>query len=281
MLQIQECARRLARPAVVQAIVVSAAATAIAGSIARPVVAATPAQGGNTACQVNGKLIVPTVDANHTYGWAFVTNFDHAASPAAVTTCLVERFYGQPPWQTQYTVAQHCTVVNNVASPQVRFGNGVAPFDGNAYLSCTLPVPETRPALFWIRANASLANGSQAHTFLAGNGLASGISVTAQTGTTSAQPLTMTSQYSTFQFSHSATLAWGSFTQYGSRMDRQSATTFGGRHKIGANVYGPTTGNTNLILPAGFSFTIGAPGQPYTLDWLVIDPTPSNCCSPG
>jgi hypothetical protein len=280
MLQIQDRAQRFARAVVAQAVVISAVATVTIGSPASQAVAALPAQGGNNACRVNGQVIVPTVDAAHVYGWAFAANFDHPASATTVTTCLAERYWPQKPWQTQYTIAtSHCAVVNNIASPQIQLGNGVAPFDGNAYLSCALPVPATLPSLFWIRALATLPNASQGYTFLSGNGVASGISVTAQTGTSCGAPtpslVTMNSQYLGFRFSHTAGPGCGSATEYGSRMIRESTATYSGWHKIGAIIYGPTTGSTNLTLPANFSFNIGATGQPYTLDWLLIDPTPA------
>lgn len=266
MFQLSIRAQKFARLAIAYAIAISA--TAAASSHIGMATAAPLAQGGSGACKLNGQLIVPQVDAVHTYGWAFLANFDHPAS-LSVTTCLAERFFGQP---TQYTVANHCTVNNNTAS--VQFGNGVAPFDGNAYLSCSLPVSATVPSLFWMRANMIPNAAAQAYTFLSSNSA----TVTAQTDATCA--LTMNSRYTlrrangsvtSFPFAHSATVTCGSFVEVGSRIVPASL----GGHKIGASVFGPSSGTGRLELPRNYGFNIGATGEPYTLDWLLIDPTPA------
>ena len=138
------------------------------------------AQNGSAACKINGKLVVPIVDPTHTYGWSFVANFDHAPSATNVRTCLAERYFGLP---ATYTVANHCTVMNNIASPPVQFGNGSASFDGNAYLSCTIPVPQSFPDVFFARVRmiplaASIGlPGIKSYTFLSSNNA----TVTAQT----------------------------------------------------------------------------------------------------
>lgn len=237
---------------------------------------ATPAQAGANACKADGKLIVPAVDANHTYGWSFVANFDHTASPAIVTTCLAERWYSTQPFDTKYTVMQHCQVENNVGVPQALFGNGLARFDGNAYLSCMLPVPETWPDLFWVRVRTSLPSASQGYTFLSS---AANISFTGQTDAVCG--LTLNSVYKSFTFSHMASTVCGTSMVFGSRVMRNGQNMQTGAHRIDAVFYGPVTGGGTLILPANFTFNIGAIGQVYALDWLVIDPTPSRCCSPN
>jgi hypothetical protein len=256
-----------------QAVAIWATAAISLGSQAGQVAAAPPAQGGNNACRVDGQLVVPVVDAVRTYGWAFVANFDHPASETVVTTCLAERTWPQQPWQTKYTVANHCTVMNNTASPPIKFGNGVAPFDGNAYLSCSVPVPGTYPDIFFARARL-IPMAAQTYTFLS----SSNATVMAQTDAACA--LTMNSQYTlrlpngsstSFPFAHSATVTCGNSIEVGSRVVPASL----GGHKIGASFFGPSSGTGRLNIPANYGFNIGAAGQPYTLDWLFIDPTPA------
>jgi hypothetical protein len=87
--------------------------------------------------------------------------------------------------------------------------------------------------------------------------------------------------YPSISFAHSAAGACGAYTAYGSQLIRASANVLEGRHKIGPVTYGPVTGGGAFSLPANFTFDIGAIGQSFTLDWLVIDPTPTRCCSPG
>jgi hypothetical protein len=114
---------------------------------------------------------------------------------------------------------------------------------------------------------------AQTYTFLS----SSSATVTAQTDAACA--LTMNSQYTlrlangsvtSFPFAHSASVACGSFIEVGSRVVPASL----GGHKIGASFFGPSSGTGRLQIPKNYSFNIGAAGQPYTLDWLLIDPTP-------
>jgi hypothetical protein len=268
----KNCARRLLAllTAFTSALMINSPSgnSAVARDISQPV---------NMACRYAGTLIVPQVDKNHPYGWGFVVNFDHSGSQTAVTTCLATRNYPQEPWQTTYTVAEHCTVLNNTAG--VVFGNGTAPFDGNAKLSCIVPVPATIPTLFWTRVNVRLPAASQRYTLLKSVGLSAGITLTAQTDPTCEQIAT-TSVYPGFQFTNSAAASCGGFVDLGSRVTRSGINSREGYHRIGANLYGPTTGSGFLQIPANFRFEIDAAGQPYTLDWFVIDPTPTKCCSP-
>jgi hypothetical protein len=189
---------------------------------------------------------------------------------------LAERNYPQEPWQVKYTVSTtQCTIVNNTAAPQAQFGNGVAVFNGNASIACTLPVPGTIPELFWVKARL-MTSTSQSYTFLS----SANVTVTAQTDAACA--LTMNSLYTlpnAFQFSHGSPTTCGSYVEVGSRLTRAQANAKGS-HKIGSTLFGPVSTNGNLNLPGNYSFSIGAAGQPYTLDWLEIDPTPSRCCSP-
>lgn len=246
-------------------------ATLSAGPL--PVSAGNPGQANNGACDYNGTLIVPAVDASHPFGWGFVANFDHARSTSAVTTCLAERFYGQTPAQTRYTVAEHCRILNT-ANP-VPIGDGYARFDGNTVLLCNLPVPVTYPDLFWIRANANFPNASQSYTLLESNEA----SFTASTSATC--QLTLNSRYGVFSFNHSETSSCGKFIDIGSRLKRETQTSFSGAHKFGKNIRGPVMTQNGFSVPANYTFTIGAAGQSFVLDWFVIDPVPSRCCSPG
>jgi hypothetical protein len=260
-------------------VTLAAACAALVVAAPRQSALAAPQHSAPTACRYNGVALVPEVSPGHTYGWGLVVNFDHAPSATAVRTCLAERVIGQLPNQTRYTVGQQCAIVNNSANPPVRLGDGLAVFDGNLRLSCTLTVPATAPDLFWIKTRALLPNPSQSYTFLSGAGLSSGSSFTAQTDASCG--LTLTSRYAQFQFNSTFPSGCGVMTEYGSRVAPASPTTQLGSHKVGATVSPQSTGNGNLVLPAGFSFDIGAAGQPFTLDWLIIDPTPAKCCSPN
>lgn len=257
------------------ALIIAVGAIAVASVVpsAQIVSAGNAAQAGNNACIYNGTLIVPAVDAAHPYGWGFVANFDHSESTTAITTCLAERFHGQLPSQTRYTVASHCRILDNKAS--IPIGGGFARLDGNAVISCELPVPETLPDLFWIRAGVYFPNASQAYTILASD------EVTFAASTDARCALTLSSRYHTFSFEHSGSATCGKLMDIGTRLRRESGSRFNGSHKIGKSILGPVTNNDGLSLPAGFTFTIGAAGQPYTLDWFAIDPVPSRCCSPG
>jgi hypothetical protein len=241
-------------------------------------VAAAPARVGPTACQYDGIPLIPKVDVNHAYGWGFVANFDHAPSGTLVTTCLAERYYGQAPWQTTYTVSNtHCVIVGN--GGPLSIGGGSAPFNGNFRLACTLPVPATTPALFWIKARAALNAPSSAYTFVSGTGAGAGHTFSAATDAACA--VTLSSAYRSISYSHSASGACGALNDFGSNVARTGTNSVEGRHKIGAAVFGPATSSGTFNLPANFTFDIGAIGQNFTLDWLVIDPTPTRCCSPG
>jgi hypothetical protein len=233
-------------------------------------VARTPAQSANSACMVNGKLIAPKVDNAHTYGWAFVANFDQAASTTQVRTCLAERELGLP---TQYRVENnHCAVTNNTANAQ--FGGGVANFDGNAYLVCSISVRSTRPTQFWVRANVIPNAVVQSYTFLS----SSVVNVTANTGSScSFRP---SSQYTllgggSLSFTDIAAATCGSYVDIGSRLNGSGVNTSNGWHVVSGTNYSQVSAMGRLELPATFAFNIGAAGQPYTMDWLVIDPTPS------
>jgi hypothetical protein len=263
---------------VVQGIAVAAAAVTV-GTPAHQAAAAPPAQGGNAACRADGQLIVPVVDAVHTYGWAFVANFDHAPSATTVTTCLVERTWlagPGTPGPVEFTIGTgECTVMNNVAAPPAQFGNGIAAFDGNAYLSCTLPVPATVPSIFWVRARLIPSAALQTHTLLAST------PVTFMAQSASNCTLRLTSAYSlrnpsnAGQYSHDASVACGASTVIGTRLIAAAAHASEGGHRVNAAFFGPVALAGRLELPGDYAFNIGAVGQPYALDWLVIDPTPS------
>ncbi len=244
----------------------------------RMAAAAAPPQAGLSACRYGGILLVPKVDAGHAYGWGFVANFDHAQSGTLVTTCLAERSVGQAPWQTTYTVATtHCGIVTNGAAAAV--GGGVANFNGNFKLSCSLPVPATSPTLFWVKARAALNAPSSTHTFMSGTIIGAGYEFGATTD--AACGVTLNSAYPAISFAHSASGACGAMTEYGSRVTRTNVNALNGAHKIGAAVLGPVSASGVFELPGNFSFEIGDFGELMALDWFVIDPTPSRCCSPG
>ena len=262
---------------------VLAIATLLVAS-AGPAKAANPAlpqvaQSGSGLCRVNGRLVEPVVDAIHTYGWAFVANFDHPGS-TTVTTCFAERNYGQP---TRYTIANHCTAIRGDSTlPALQFGtSGVAQFNGNTYLSCTLSVPPAYPDIFYVRVrmipmtpSPVTGHNTSSYTFLSSS------AATFRAQTDAACQITNTSTYSmvdplaTFGFSHSATATCGSYVELGSRVVPVAAHTSQGGHKIGGSFYGPSSGNGRLSIPNLYTFNIGALGETYTLDWLFIDPTP-------
>ena len=172
-------------------------------------------------------------------------------------------------------MGQHCTVTNNIGVPSATFGNNLAHFDGNAYLSCQISVQITTPNIFYLRTRVSLTASSTpkllTYTFLSSN-------MVSVTGQVNGCTLTLSSRYNTFNYSHTTGTVCSSFVEVGSRMTQNLATqpspTLTGIHRLGAVEYGPSTSSGLVQLPMTYTFSIAAPGQRFDLDWLLIDPTP-------
>jgi hypothetical protein len=216
-------------------------------------------------------LVNPIVPPGQSFTWMFVANFDHPKSATKSTGCLATRQSGQV---TQYQVGDYCTVMNNTAN--VKFGGGTAPFDGNAYLQCAITIPGNHaPPQFWTHARPNIPTTIQGATYTLIS--SSDITFTAQT-----DPLcvvTLSSQYDDIAFAHATLPACGSFVRVDSHLN-QSIQPPLGTHFVGGMAFGPTQGSGSFALPANFSFQIGAAGQIFALDWLVLDP-PGGCCRPG
>ena len=231
--------------------------------------AAETSQGALNACKVNGQLVVPIIVSGKSSAWVFVTNFDQPLSRTTVAGCLATRNASG----TTYLPDNYCTVMNNTANQQ--FGGGVAQFDDNAYLQCTIPNPPEPAPLFWVHARASLPTTLNGDSFTL---LASQL-LSFTVNTDAACLLTLNSRYNTMLFSHTTVNRCSSFVDLNSNLVQTTATPKG-NHRIGlTNLYGPTNLTGLFALPANLSFTIGAVGETFTLDYLVIDP-PGNCCNP-
>lgn len=239
--------------------------------LARPDVA----QGNSALCKINGVLVEPKVDNVRTYGWAFVANFDHAAS-TSVTTCFAERWYGEA---IRYTVAQHCTPVRSDRNlPRMQFG-GVAAFDGNTYLSCSLPLWQSSfPDVFFTRVRMVPTQGnwpsSKPYTFLTSQQATFVARTNASCQLTIASTYNLIGPVATLTYEHSAPATCGSYIELGSRIVPAGPTSSEGLHKIGSTIYGPVSSSGQMFMPTVYSFTIGAISETYTLDWFLIDPTP-------
>jgi|GEM_PF-6981872 len=251
----------------------SAALVAMLAALALPVpvsAASETAQPTLVACRVNGQLVVPVMTSGKGTAWVFVTNLDQPLSKTTVRGCMAVRTSSG----TTYTPDNYCTVMNNTANRQ--FGNGVAEFDGNAYLQCTIPNPVEPAPQFWMHARANFSTTPNGTTFTMLNSAPMSFTV----DTDAACLLKLNSRYNNMLFAHATVNQCGSFVEVHSNLI-QSLSPPRGSHRIGLNnFYGPTNLQGTFGLPANLSFTIGAVGQVYSLDWLVIDP-PGNCCNPN
>lgn len=232
-----------------------------------------------SACRLNGQLIRPKVDSGHTYGWVFLAKFDAASGGGNPISCLVTQTAPNGP---EYDVRNHCTVMNNIGNPPTTFTGGLAQFDGNAYLSCNISVLPTQPEIFYLRGLVGFATSPAissvfSHTLIAGDppSASDPLSVVGQTNGCT---LTLNSRYGTFSYGHTVGSVCGGFVEVGSRVRQNFATTphtLLGQHMLSGTLYGPTTGYGQLQIPGPYTFTIGAPGQQFDMDWLLIDPTPA------
>jgi hypothetical protein len=256
-------------------LVVLSTAMSVGGGHPRTAAAGSAGQSsGPNACKVNGVLVVPAVVPGRSFGWIFVANFDHAPSANRVVSCLA--LTPAPGAATTYEVREHCLIVNNIAGRQ--FGGGHAPFDGNAYLQCSITLPgNTEPPPFWVHARANLptlVNGGT-FTLLTSSEVAFTVTTSALCATT------LSSRYGTVSFAHATAPVCGSFAHLESRVDRNNQGVLKGAHRVGTTWYGPSNLNGSLpTVPVAYSFQIAQPGPSFTLDWLAIDP-PGSCCNPS
>ena len=228
-----------------------------------------PAQtGAPTACKIDGQALNPP-----TGNWMWAANFDQALSATKVKGCMAMR---DAAGTVHYLVAEYCTVMNNTAGKQ--FGNGLAQFDGNAFLRCAINVPPPfNPPSFWVHARAKFSTSIQTvtNTLIASNP----ITFTAQTNP--ACQMTLNSTYNDIAFASATGMSGcAAFVQIDSNVV-QSVQPAQGVHWVGANAFGPTLDAGNFVLPATYTFDIGAAGQMFSLDWIMFDPGGGGrCCGP-
>jgi hypothetical protein len=234
------------------------------------------AQSSPGPCKVNGVLVDPPLPPGVAQRWLFIANFDHPKSATDTVTCLVIK----TATGTTYDVGtHHCTVVATSNPSRRRFGSGVARFDGDAYLQCTInpTPPPLDPPNVWVyaRVNIPTALTTTTNTLVTSDD----IDFNVQSDPTCAW--TLNSRYDAFAFSHATTGTCGSFASIESHL--LNGANGEGRHRVtipsGTTFYGPTAGNVSFAFSPVFSFRIGAQGETFTLDYVIIDPDSVKCCS--
>jgi hypothetical protein len=238
-----------------------------AGVVRRSVNAIGPAE-----CVFNGALVRPVVPAGYTWTWAFVANFNHAPLVNQTRACLAIAFAGVS--TVQYTVVT-CPVEGSLAAP---IGGGTVVFDGGGAIRCDLAlVSAATPGMFRQQARAILPSGSLTHT------LASSDAFSFRASTNPAcLTMTLASAYGSLAFQNGTGGICGAYVRLGSAIEKTSASTssFKGAHFVN----GASLGNMSLLgtfgLTQNFSIRIGAAGESFTLDELMVDP-PGKCCSPS
>jgi hypothetical protein len=243
-----------------------AAVLLAAGTLLLPANAgAVMAQGVPNACRNDaGVAVVPRASAG-VGAWLLILNFNHAPSAAATAGCLVMTTAVNPQQVSRTLVP--CQIANNVGGAQV--GNGAAPFDGNFSVVCP-GVNQGKQTLenFSIWGRAIFANAGATYPIVQHQDVAFNTSVSAGWN------VLFNSRYgaSTFASGDPVTNISGQVVNF---LSNVAALT--GSHSLNNAQLAPRT----TIAPFEYHFaqplTIGAPGLPWTLLEVIVDP-PGNCC---
>ncbi len=252
---------------------VVATATLAVTSVAmsgRTGVARMSAQVAPMECLINGNpLVLPPPEVTSAF-WMIAINFDGAPSSTA-KACVVKRGTGSA---MDYRVVEACQVVS--ATPNKTVGNGLAVFDARTKLNCTVVLPgvTAQPAWLWTHAKVMMTTSTWSKRATLINSVDMGVRAEVAPGCST----TLNSRYGTFNYSNGVGPLCGTFKHLVSRVNT-IGTTMRGWHTRpdGPYYYGPTQSTGSVTIPETFSFTIGATGEEFQMDWIVIDP-PGGCC---
>ena len=229
---------------------------------------------GLIECRVNGSLVQPVVPPGYTWSWAFVANFNHAPLSNLTRGCVAIATVGVPTVQYTYTVVT-CPVEGKIGTP---IGGGMVNFDGGGSIRCDLDLlAAATPGMFRVQARATFPTGSITHTLTSSEYFSF-----RTTSDSTCSLLTLNSAYNTMAFQHVASSLCGTQVSLGSQITKTSPTSnvYKGTHRINGAGLGDVSVTGSFGIPEHFSIWIGATGESFSLDELVIDP-PGHCCSPG
>lgn len=251
----------------------AALAVTAVGMGARTGVARTSAQIAPMECLINGNpLVIPPVEVTPAF-WMIAINFDGALSSTA-KACVVKRGLGS---EMAYQVIDACQVVST--TPNKKVGNGTAAFDTRTKLNCTVTLPgvTVQPAWLWTHAKVMMTNSTSPKQATLLSSTSMGVRADVAPGCST----TMHSRYGPFNYSHSVGPLCGTYKHLVSRVNIDGSMMRGWHTRPdgpnGPLLYGPTQSTGNITIPETFTFTIGATGDEFQLDWIVIDP-PGGCC---
>jgi hypothetical protein len=197
--------------------------------------------------------------------WLLVLNFNHAPSATTTTGCLVMTTSVNPQQVSRTLVA--CQIFGNAGNVPV--GNSMAPFDGNFSINCP-GVAQGKQTLehFSIWGRANFPNASATYPIVQHQ------DVGLNAGLNAGWNILFNSRYgaSTFASGDPVTNVKGQVVTFLS-----AVSSLTGSHNLNGKDLPPRT----TIAPFDYHFdqpiTIGAPGQPWTLYEVIVDP-PGSCC---
>ncbi len=231
------------------------------------------AQGVDAACMLNGSPLLPSGSGD--VSWAFLANFNHAASSVASKSCVVVRSYGV----VSYAVGNYCLWRNN--NPPISAGGGSVTFNGVGYLHCDAPIPAVMlTPEFRTIVNASWPSKANVVTYTFASG--DDVNFSAQVDTTCL--VTLNSRYDDIAFSHATQKLCGSYNRYTSIMRQNNTGGLpAGLHRVQTSAsntsYGPTSDSGFFELPSRFVVDLGMNSANLSLDWILFDPG-GECCAP-
>ncbi|NJM40613.1 MAG: hypothetical protein HC853_07500 [Anaerolineae bacterium] len=233
------------------------------------------------ACQssIVGGPVIPQLKSGSIYSWSFVANFNHAKSEVNIVGCLTEAEIGPLGNVVLFVSLVSCSIVNNVATPKALFGDGTAVFDGSAYIRCSLPLMAAhRPDNFWISTRTKLPLAGKTHTLLASGAAKYEARTDTVCSLTLRSTYTNTLNLQPTVFANAAGAAkCGVMFNSVTRIQPKKIL----HYVDGIEVTPIHTGTVRIGIPQVFEFQIGAVGEIFTLDEIVIDPRPLSCCSGG
>lgn len=225
------------------------------------------AQGTPPAClndQGNTVLPAPVMGA-----WVLTLNFNHAPTLGTTKACRATTT-GVNPLQVSFTMI-NCQVRNNPAGIQV--GGGQAAFDGNFGIQCPggPSVPGQGPLYtnFFVSGDATFSTSGAAYTLLQHQDVGIRVEVDAN------WHVKLRSRYGSTDFEHQDNVT----NVNGMQVSLTSlVNNGGGSHFVNSTELQPSA----TVAPFSFAFnqpfSIGSPGQIWTLYQIIIDPPPSRCC---
>lgn len=199
--------------------------------------------------------------------WALALNFNHAPSTSTTTACRIMTTALQPHKVSRTIVV--CSITNNSRSVQV--GAGIAPLDGNFWITCPNgpPVPGYGPLYdsFAIYGRAQFPTLASAAAFTLVQH--QDVQFTAEVNTSGNVRLSSRYTPHTYKTVDSSTNVTAAPVFLAS-----SVGVSGGFHQVAQNIAPFSTQVENFPFTFSQPFIIGQSNQPWTLYELVIDPPP-------